>query len=291
VSLLVLGPLLLLAAPLPVEVPRPALEALAARMEAAASRVSVATPAFLGPTPRRAYRIPGVGAVVVLPSRVLAGPQGGQVAGSPRPDGYIGAPLLKAPVAPAHGRREIERALLELRNSLVREAEASHLVSTVPLQGGDLRALQREANERRTAAARARLEAQRALLAALQAAGQAPRMAEPAWDTPVAAAVDVPAPLPFAGFDRRLAQAPADAVRHVRQSLVDALVREQAFVSLLPPGESVSVAVDFVAIGMGAGATPQRTLVVRASVDDLLAAGRGTLGPAALAERVSATEY
>jgi hypothetical protein len=296
VNLLALPPLLLLAAPVPTEAPRAALEALAARMEAAASRVSMATPAFLGSTPRRAYRIPGVGAVVVLPSRVLAGfPQGGQMVRSPLPGGPGGVPLMKSPVTPGQGRREIERALLELRSSLVREAEASQMVSTLPLQGGDLQALQREADERRVAAARARLEAQRALLAALQAASQNPhpaaRMSDPQWEMPPVVTADGPAPLPFAVLDRRLGQAPAEAVLHVRQSLVEALVRERAVVSLLAPGESVSVAVDFIAVGLGAGGTPQRTLVVRASADDLRAAAEGTLTPSALARRVSATEY
>jgi hypothetical protein len=287
VNLTVLAAALLLAAAVPsgAQEPRAGLEALASRLEAAVSQVSVPTPAFLGSAPRRAYRIPGVGVVIVLPSRVLPG----HAVPAPRtvPSLLGPAPTPQGPVLAAQGRRDIERALLELRASLQREAEASQRVSIMPLRGSDLATLEQEARQRLAAAARARAEAQHALMVAMQSAAQPPRTLEP---EPMGTAPPPILPQAFRpGLDRRLGRTPEEAVRRVREALVQALLGEPELGALLPPGESVSAAIDFVALGRNG--PPQRTLVVRVQVRDLRVMAEGQLGREALASRVMVNEY
>jgi hypothetical protein len=253
----------LLAIPLraePGEAGRDELAALAQGLEAVAARVSVASPGFLGSPPTRAYRVPGVGVVVVLAPRLLGGASG---------HARLVLPLASpsAPRSVAASRADLERAILDLRTSLER-ASTAPAPSALAVAEGDLRSLERHAEERLAAAARARAEAFRALAEAMSTLPSAPRTAL----LPATATASTARPRPA---DPRSPSRAEDVVTRVRAALRDALPDAIGAAAQLPETESISVAVDFVAPGSWPGSAAQRTLVVRGRIGDLRAAQAG----------------
>ncbi len=248
-----------------------ALEAVLTRAADAVARPSVFA---LQAGACRGYRIEGVGAVFVLPARIL---RSGSLLVLRRSN--AGRARRMTPVPQGELDREIR--VIELQaEALQREAART----------------QREV-ERAIAEVRSEIHRRQPEATPATAAPQAP--AEP--ELPVAPAPPEP-PLPPSPpwtlwFDAGLAEeeseppAAAAVVARMRTALVEALSSHGAQLRALRGEETVAAAVDFVPGFPFEGARVEKTLVVRVRKKDLDERSAGKIGPEELKARVEVEEY
>lgn len=264
---------------------RAGIDELQARLDRAVDRVSRPQPAALGREAARGYRLPGYGVVFVLAPRML---------------GELGAPNALQPRHRLELRRvrpggraagdevgELEREVIVLQQETEQARRAAEQ---------DMDRIVRELQLRLAEPGVVHVDA----TADAAAAGDAdPRpSAKPAVRLPPAAPEEaaLPAPPPwkfwFAGPVPPETRATAEVVADVRQALIGTLEAGPGGLPGLAADEFVTVAVDFEAPDLFARRSrPERTLVVRARVRDLLARARGAIPPEELRRRIEAIEY
>lgn len=275
--------LVLLAAPgaLPQRVPdaaapdtRAELRALESVLTRAADTVARPSVFALQAGACRGYRIEGVGAVFVLPARIL---RSGSLVVWRRSDAGRARRVTVVP----QGELDREIRVIELQaEALQREAART----------------QREV-ERAVAEVRSEIHRRQPEATPAGAAPQTPSVPEP----PLAPTPPEP-PLPpsppwtlwfDAGLAEEESEPPATAVvvARMRTALVDALSGHGALLRALRGEETVAAAVDFVPGFPFDGARVEKTLVVRVRKKDIDERSAGKIGPEELKARVEVEEY
>jgi hypothetical protein len=316
-AVVLLGALAREAAPAPA--PRPEnvrrdLDALQRAVEGAVARVAPPVAGFFGVTPVRAYRVQGVGILVVLPARVLPSVQN-RAAVDPQVVRALDEAMrglqesLKIADSP-EARRQLKQSLDSLRLTKVkfmRTKKARPVERGVPREiEAHLQQMQAEAEAFRQQAEEARQEAERELQQQYPQYFTLHPSAPPPGVPPAPAAPQAPlAPRPPAPGLLPLPPAPwelwfsiegeeaetrtaDELVQEVKTAVMTSLGTHPGPWDTLSAEETVSVAIDF--LPRRGGPAP-RTVALRAKASDLAARVKGRMSQEELVRRIHAAEY
>ncbi len=307
--------------------PRPAgslrrdLDALHRSVEGAVAQVAPAAAGWSGAPAARAYRLEGVGIVVVLPARLL--PSTRRSAATPvdpkvtvaLDEALRGLEQSLARADTPEARRQIRQSLQALRQTrgrLVTHTSAAQGQEMPPEMEAHVAAMRAQVDAFREDGERMRQEAEHELEQHLRAIagdrGERPPLppgraavvssgaAAPTPTMPPEAPMPMLAPFPPAPWEFWFASSGAPDTRSadevlsdVRKAAVEALVAHRGPWDALSPDEMVSVAVDFLPRRGSPG--PPRTLSLRVKAGDLAAQARGKLAPDELRRRIHSAEY